>query len=88
MPLLGSRTLVRELAHDLKFGITVPYGAWFHKGQVRSIVNLIIIHVSYAGLYANTARSRNFPVIYHINGYVCHIENAASFVKFSLMIHG
>ncbi|KAK6115643.1 hypothetical protein DH2020_007912 [Rehmannia glutinosa] len=34
VPLLGSRTLVRELAHDLKFDITVPYGAWFHKGQV------------------------------------------------------
>ncbi|KAF8377120.1 hypothetical protein HHK36_030493 [Tetracentron sinense] len=34
VPLLGSRTLVRELAHDLKFKITVPYGAWFHKGQV------------------------------------------------------
>ncbi|WCJ43423.1 serine carboxypeptidase-like 42 [Euphorbia peplus] len=34
VPLLGSRTLVRELAHDLKLKITVPYGAWFHKGQV------------------------------------------------------
>ncbi|KAA3453754.1 serine carboxypeptidase-like 42 [Gossypium australe] len=34
VPLLGSRTLVRELAHDLKFKITVPYGAWFHKQQV------------------------------------------------------
>ncbi|KAL8524624.1 hypothetical protein ACS0TY_014284 [Phlomoides rotata] len=34
VPLLGSRTLVRELAEDLKFKITVPYGAWFHKGQV------------------------------------------------------
>ncbi|KAL5102317.1 hypothetical protein RYX36_006644 [Vicia faba] len=34
VPLLGSRTLIRELAHDLKFMITVPYGAWFHKGQV------------------------------------------------------
>ncbi|KAA8546523.1 hypothetical protein F0562_002738 [Nyssa sinensis] len=34
IPLLGSRTLVRELAHDLQFKITVPYGAWFHKGQV------------------------------------------------------
>ncbi|GAU31039.1 hypothetical protein TSUD_214750 [Trifolium subterraneum] len=33
VPLLGSRTLIRELAHDLKFKITVPYGAWFHKGQ-------------------------------------------------------
>ncbi|XP_023536321.1 serine carboxypeptidase-like 42 [Cucurbita pepo subsp. pepo] len=34
VPLLGSRTLVRELAHDMKFKITVPYGTWFHKGQV------------------------------------------------------
>ncbi|PON76311.1 Serine carboxypeptidase-like [Parasponia andersonii] len=34
VPLLGSRTLIRELAHDLHFKITVPYGAWFHKGQV------------------------------------------------------
>ncbi|XP_065848068.1 serine carboxypeptidase-like 42 [Euphorbia lathyris] len=34
VPLLGSRTLVRELAHDMKLKITVPYGAWFHKGQV------------------------------------------------------
>ncbi|GMH22300.1 hypothetical protein Nepgr_024143 [Nepenthes gracilis] len=34
VPLLGSRTLIRELAHDLSFKITVPYGAWFHKHQV------------------------------------------------------
>ncbi|KAF7829755.1 serine carboxypeptidase-like 42 [Senna tora] len=34
VPLMGSRTLVRELAHDLKFNVTVAYGAWFHKGQV------------------------------------------------------
>ncbi|KAF8026502.1 hypothetical protein BT93_F3093 [Corymbia citriodora subsp. variegata] len=34
VPLLGSRTLIRELAHDLNFKVTVPYGAWFHKGQV------------------------------------------------------
>ncbi|KAK8473191.1 hypothetical protein PHAVU_001G073200 [Phaseolus vulgaris] len=34
VPLLGSRTLIRELAHELQFKITVPYGAWFHKGQV------------------------------------------------------
>ncbi|XP_057974071.1 serine carboxypeptidase-like 42 [Malania oleifera] len=34
IPLLGTRTLVRELAHLLKFEITVPYGAWFHKKQV------------------------------------------------------
>ncbi|XP_006307408.2 serine carboxypeptidase-like 44 [Capsella rubella] len=34
IPLLGSRTLVKELASDLNFNTTVPYGAWFHKGQV------------------------------------------------------
>ncbi|KAH9622293.1 hypothetical protein KSS87_019095 [Heliosperma pusillum] len=34
VPLLGSRTLVRELAHSMKFKTTVPYGAWFHKRQV------------------------------------------------------
>lgn len=34
VPLLGSRTLVRELANDLQFKATVPYTAWFHKGQV------------------------------------------------------
>ncbi|KAK2444152.1 Serine carboxypeptidase-like 42 [Trifolium repens] len=34
VPLLGSRTLIRELAHDLKFKITDPYRVWFHKGQV------------------------------------------------------
>ncbi|KAL3513806.1 hypothetical protein ACH5RR_026523 [Cinchona calisaya] len=34
VPLLGSRTLVRELAYDLHFQTTVPYGAWFHKRQV------------------------------------------------------
>ncbi|XP_057449513.1 serine carboxypeptidase-like 42 [Lotus japonicus] len=34
VPLLGSRTLIRELAHELQFNVTVPYRAWFHKGQV------------------------------------------------------
>ncbi|KAG0468544.1 hypothetical protein HPP92_017872 [Vanilla planifolia] len=34
VPLLGSRTLVRELAHDMGLNTTVPYTAWFHKGQV------------------------------------------------------
>ncbi|KAI5666972.1 hypothetical protein M9H77_16825 [Catharanthus roseus] len=34
VPLLGSWTLSREPAHDLHFEITVPYRAWFHKGQV------------------------------------------------------
>ncbi|CAL0319468.1 unnamed protein product [Lupinus luteus] len=34
VPLLGTRTLIRELAQELNFNITVPYGAWFHSGQV------------------------------------------------------
>ncbi|XP_019416315.1 PREDICTED: serine carboxypeptidase-like 42 isoform X2 [Lupinus angustifolius] len=34
VPLLGTRTLIRELAQELNFNITVPYGAWFHNGQV------------------------------------------------------
>ncbi|KAL7205911.1 hypothetical protein ACSBR2_018761 [Camellia fascicularis] len=34
VPLLGTRTLVRELAEHLNFNVTLPYGAWFHKGQV------------------------------------------------------
>ncbi|KAE9608919.1 hypothetical protein Lal_00020378 [Lupinus albus] len=34
VPLTGTRTLIRELAHELNFNITVPYGAWFHGGQV------------------------------------------------------
>ncbi|WJX40356.1 Serine carboxypeptidase-like 42 [Trifolium repens] len=34
VPLLGSRTLIRELALDLNFNITDPYRVWFHKGQV------------------------------------------------------
>ncbi|KAL8130569.1 hypothetical protein V2J09_019724 [Rumex salicifolius] len=34
VPLLGSRTLVRELAEELELQTTVPYKAWFHKGQV------------------------------------------------------
>ncbi|CAM0146383.1 unnamed protein product [Urochloa decumbens] len=38
VPLLGSRTLVRELAHDMGLGVTVPYRAWFHKEQVAGWV--------------------------------------------------
>ncbi|CAA0360304.1 unnamed protein product [Arabidopsis thaliana] len=34
IPLQSSRTLVRELAEDLNYKTTVPYGAWFHKEQV------------------------------------------------------
>jgi hypothetical protein len=42
VPLLGSRTLIRELAHDLKFKITDPYRVWFHKGQVNVFFKLTI----------------------------------------------
>ncbi|GAA0153778.1 serine protease [Lithospermum erythrorhizon] len=34
IPVFSSRTLVRELAQELNLNITVPYGVWFHKGQV------------------------------------------------------
>ncbi|RCV37868.1 hypothetical protein SETIT_8G097000v2 [Setaria italica] len=34
VPLLGSRTLVRELAHTMGLPVTVPYSTWFRKGQV------------------------------------------------------
>jgi len=34
VPLLGSRTLVRELAHTMGLHVTVPYSTWFRKGQV------------------------------------------------------
>jgi len=34
VPLLGSRTLVRELAHTMGLQVTVPYSTWFRKGQV------------------------------------------------------
>ncbi|KAL5075584.1 hypothetical protein RYX36_014568 [Vicia faba] len=34
VPLLSTRTFIRELANDLKFKITDPYRVWFHKGQV------------------------------------------------------
>ncbi|KAI5661456.1 hypothetical protein M9H77_20779 [Catharanthus roseus] len=34
VPLIGSRSLVLQLAKDLNFQTTVPYGAWFHRNQV------------------------------------------------------
>ncbi|CAN6458491.1 unnamed protein product [Victoria cruziana] len=34
VPLLGSRTLTLKLASELGFNSTLPYGAWFYKGQV------------------------------------------------------
>lgn len=43
IPLIGSRTLVRELADDLNFKITDPYRVWFHKGQVNVLFNFMHI---------------------------------------------
>ncbi|XP_057527560.1 serine carboxypeptidase-like 42 isoform X7 [Amaranthus tricolor] len=34
VPLIGTRRMIRQLAQDLNFTVSVPYGAWFHKGQV------------------------------------------------------
>lgn len=34
VPLMGSRTNVRNLANDLKMSVKVPYRAWYHEGQV------------------------------------------------------
>ncbi|KAL0875262.1 hypothetical protein Bca101_024967 [Brassica carinata] len=39
VPLLGSRTLVRELAHDLNFSTTLPYRPWFPKDQASSLLH-------------------------------------------------
>lgn len=50
VPLLGSRTLVRELAHDLNLEITLPYGAWFHKGQVMDDASVYCCKVLSNGL--------------------------------------
>lgn len=36
VPLLGTRTFIRELANDLKLKITDSYRVWFHKGQVNT----------------------------------------------------
>lgn len=47
VPFLGSRTLVRELANDLNFKITVPYGAWFHKGQVCILMKLFLLYTAF-----------------------------------------
>uniref|UniRef100_A0A0D9XQC0 Carboxypeptidase n=1 Tax=Leersia perrieri TaxID=77586 RepID=A0A0D9XQC0_9ORYZ len=33
VPLLGSRTLVRELAHTMGLPVTVPYSSWLRRGQ-------------------------------------------------------
>lgn len=34
VPLLGTRTNIRHLAHELKIHRRMPYHAWYHKGQV------------------------------------------------------
>ena len=38
VPLLGSRALVRELAHNMGLPVTVPYSTWFRKGQVHFLL--------------------------------------------------
>ncbi|KAH0460715.1 hypothetical protein IEQ34_011378 [Dendrobium chrysotoxum] len=39
-PFLGTRALMRELAHDMRLGVSVPYTAWFYKGQVFFLLSL------------------------------------------------
>ncbi|GLJ25039.1 hypothetical protein SUGI_0479230 [Cryptomeria japonica] len=34
VPLVGSRSLVRQLADELSLTVSVPYGAWYQNGQV------------------------------------------------------
>jgi hypothetical protein len=46
VPLLGSRTLVRELAHTMGLPVTVPYSTWFRKGQVYHLFyHYILLHL-------------------------------------------
>jgi hypothetical protein len=44
--LLGSRSLVRELAHTMGLPVTVPYSTWFRKGQVyHPFYHYILLHL-------------------------------------------
>ncbi|XP_056848023.1 serine carboxypeptidase-like 42 isoform X2 [Raphanus sativus] len=38
IPFLGTRTIIRELAHDLNFSTTLPYRHWYHRDQVAGWV--------------------------------------------------
>lgn len=68
VPLLGSRTLVRELAQDLGFKITVPYGTWFHKGQVMGLVVLSVFPF-FCVCFSDSLIEWSFFVLVHT--YVC-----------------
>lgn len=75
VPLLGSRTLVRELAHDLQFKTTVPYGAWFHKGQVGG----------WATEYGNLL---TFATVRGASHMVPYAQPARALHLFSTFVHG
>lgn len=75
VPLLGSRTLVRELAHDLQFQITVPYGAWYHKGQV-------------GGWFTEYGRMLTFATVRGAAHMVPYAQPARALRLFSSFIHG
>ncbi|KAK1560495.1 hypothetical protein Q3G72_027243 [Acer saccharum] len=50
VPLLGSRTLICELAHDLNMKVIVPYGAWFHKDHAVSVLIHLIRNIPLHGI--------------------------------------
>jgi serine carboxypeptidase-like clade 2 len=75
VPLLGSRTLVRELAHDLGFKVTVPYGAWFHKGQV-------------GGWQTEYGKMLTFATVRGAAHMVPYAQPARALHMFSSFIHG
>ncbi|GAB2269882.1 Serine carboxypeptidase-like 42 [Dionaea muscipula] len=76
VPLLGSRTLVRELAKELNFKTTMPYRAWLHKGQYGNILTFATVRgaahmVPYAQpsralhLFSDFVRGRHLPNTTH-----------------------
>ncbi|VFQ81811.1 unnamed protein product [Cuscuta campestris] len=74
VPLVGSRTVVRELAAELNMNITVPYGAWFHKGQVGGW------HTEYGNLLTfATVRGAAHMVPYAQPGRALHLFS--SFIR-------
>ncbi|XP_043720618.1 serine carboxypeptidase-like 42 [Telopea speciosissima] len=75
VPLMGSRTLVKELAHDLNFKVTVPYGAWFHKDQVGG----------WATEYGNLL---TFATVRGAAHMVPYAQPGRAFHLFSSFVHG
>ncbi|XP_043694687.1 serine carboxypeptidase-like 42 [Telopea speciosissima] len=75
VPLMGSRTLVKELAHDLNFEVTVPYGAWFHKDQVGG----------WATEYGNLL---TFATVRGAGHMVPYAQPGRAFHLFSSFVHG